>query len=231
MKPVNTAKPDMVFSTMFSFRNVVPVSFGLYRTSPTKKPGLCATSGCWVRNAASADTARGTRRWSGATGRGGALPTATADTAAADSSAGRASHAHSHRRRRGHRPEPRPRAPGSSVWRARRRPGWLRPGWRRASRRAYTLRIGCLFGSSISLYPLIRTAPDEVNTWTRPCSTSAHGLRKRPIQERYVMKRVIWSLACVFALYGAGPVFASSAVAQDTTKRPTRRSTSGSSSA
>jgi len=31
------------------------------------------------------------------------------------------------------------------------------------------------------------------------------------------MKRVIWSVACVFALYGAGPVFASSAVAQGTT--------------
>src|SRR5450759_47631 len=31
------------------------------------------------------------------------------------------------------------------------------------------------------------------------------------------MKRVIWSVACVFALYGAGPVLASSAVAQGTT--------------
>jgi osmotically-inducible protein OsmY len=34
------------------------------------------------------------------------------------------------------------------------------------------------------------------------------------------MKRVIWSIACVFALYGAGPVFASSAVAQETAKTP-----------
>jgi hyperosmotically inducible periplasmic protein len=33
------------------------------------------------------------------------------------------------------------------------------------------------------------------------------------------MKRVIWSIACVFALYGAGPVFASSAVTQDTTDK------------
>ena len=33
------------------------------------------------------------------------------------------------------------------------------------------------------------------------------------------MKRVIWSVACVFALYGAGPVLASSAVAQETTAR------------
>ena len=33
------------------------------------------------------------------------------------------------------------------------------------------------------------------------------------------MKRVIWSVACVFALYGAGPVLASSAVEQETTAR------------
>jgi osmotically-inducible protein OsmY len=38
-------------------------------------------------------------------------------------------------------------------------------------------------------------------------------------EEKNVMKRVIWSIACVFALYGAGPLFASSAVPQDTTAK------------